>query len=131
LHLSISGRLPVEWIPEPEVRVALYARLARIEESSALDALEEELEDRFGPLPREAEALVALVRVGCLARAANLARIDAGPGGIALTPRAGGFAGDPDALGLVVKNDRLILPEKIENEVRRLDRVRTLLEAIL
>ncbi|WP_116090833.1 TRCF domain-containing protein [Sphingomonas crusticola] len=130
LHLSLSGRLPDEWIPEPEIRVALYARLARIEDGAALDALEEELEDRFGALPPDAEALIAVVRIGCLARSARLARIDAGPGGIALTPRRD-FAGDPDGLGLVAKNDRLILQERIEDEHARLHRVREVLEAMV
>ncbi|WP_420137643.1 helicase-related protein [Sphingomonas sp.] len=130
LNLGLSGKLPEDWIPEPEVRVALYTRLARIEDNAALDALEEEMADRFGALPAEAEALIALARIGCLARAANVARIDAGPGGIALTPRRGGFAGDADALGLVSKKERLILEEKIADETARLQRVRTLLESV-
>ncbi|WP_174292169.1 helicase-related protein [Sphingomonas bacterium] len=130
LHLGLAGRLPAEWIPEPEIRVALYARLARIEDSAAVDAIEEELADRFGPLPPEAEAAITLVRIACLARGADIARIDAGPAAIALTPR-GEFAGDAKALTLVAKNDRLILAERIEDVQVRSRRVRELLEAML
>ena len=40
-------------------------------------------------------------------------------------------AGDPAALGLMRKNDRLILSERIEDERDRLDRVRTMLESLV
>ena len=129
VNVGVAGCLPAAWIPEVEVRVALYARLARITDSAALDALEEELEDRFGALPAEAEALIQRARVRCLARAAMIGRIDAGPAAIALTPRHG-FSGDAEAAGLIAKKDRLILNERIEDVRSRLGRVRTLLEEL-
>ena len=129
LNLGLAGRLPETWIPEPEIRVALYARLAKVEEGAALDTIEEELADRFGALPPEAETLLALVRVRTLARATGIARIDAGPGAIALTPRKG-FAGDLAALGFAEKKDRCVLPERIEDDHARLTRVAELLESL-
>ncbi len=71
----------------PTSRLPLYVRLARAADSAALDSLEEELIDRFGALPPEAETLLAMLRIGMLARHAGIARIDAGPAAIALTPR--------------------------------------------
>jgi transcription-repair coupling factor (superfamily II helicase) len=130
LNIGFEGRLSSEWIPEPEIRIALYARLARIEEVATVDTLEEEIADRFGPLPGEAQVLIALARIRCLARAAEIARIDAGPAAIALTPR-GGFTRDTDALGLVAKDQRLVLAERIDDADRRLDRLRELLEALV
>ena len=37
LNIGAAGTLPAEWIPDPEMRVGLYARLARIEDTAALD----------------------------------------------------------------------------------------------
>ena len=129
LNLGLAGRLPESWVPEVELRVSLYARLARAEDAAAIDALHAELEDRFGALPPEAETLFALARIRGMAAAARIARIDAGPGAIALTPRAD-FAGDGEATGLIPKGDRLILAERIEDAAERLARVEALLEAL-
>lgn len=86
LRLGAAGRFPADWIPEEEVRLALYLRLARLENGAALDELRAELVDRFGELPPEAEALLGATQVRMLARAAGVRRIDAGPAAIAITP---------------------------------------------
>ncbi|GAA4002392.1 helicase-related protein [Sphingomonas humi] len=86
LRLGTAGRLPATWIPEEEVRLSLYLRLARLEDSGELEALRAEMADRFGELPVEAEALLDAAQVRLLARAAGVRRIDAGPAAIAITP---------------------------------------------
>jgi transcription-repair coupling factor (superfamily II helicase) len=78
LQLGLTGRLPESWIPEEEVRINLYARIARLSSGAELDALAEELEDRFGSLPEEAHMLLELSRLRQLARLARIARVDAG-----------------------------------------------------
>jgi transcription-repair coupling factor (superfamily II helicase) len=128
LHLGLAGRLPETWVPEIEVRLMLYGRLARIEDEAALDAFEEELEDRFGTLPDEARLLVDMVRLRLLACAAAVAKVDAGPAAIALTPRAG--AEVPAMGGLVEKNGRWIVADRIEDPAERLTRVREVLEMV-
>lgn len=128
LHLGIAGRLPEEWIPETEVRLMLYGRLARIEDEGVLDAFEEELEDRFGTLPEEAQLLVDLARIRLLAQAAAVAKVDAGPAAIALTPQASGTA--PAMDGLTEKNGRWILSARIDDAGERLTKVRDVLETV-
>ena len=129
LHLGLEGVLPAAWIPDEELRVSLYARLARMERAEALDAFEAELEDRFGALPAEAATLLAVARVRLAAREHEVARIDAGPGAIALTPRPR-VAFDAVAAGLAAKGDRLLLAERIEDPVARLDAVAALLDRL-
>ncbi len=129
LHLGIAGSLPSDWIPEDDVRVALYGRLSRLSEMPALDAFEAELEDRFGALPPAAEALLAVARLRVLACGARIARIDAGPAAIALTPRPD-FAGDAAAAELERKGDRLLLRTAIEDPAGRLQPISELLEKL-
>ena len=129
LNLGVEGRWPEEWVPEVETRITLYARLARVADAGELDAFVAEVEDRFGPPPPEARALLEIAAVRLAAAAARIARIDAGPAAIALTPRRD-FAGDPAAAGLVAKGDRLLLAERIEDARERLDRLRDVLEAL-
>jgi transcription-repair coupling factor (superfamily II helicase) len=126
LHLGVLGRFPERWIPEEEVRINLYIRLARTASGAALEALRDELEDRFGTLPPEAEALLRSARIRLLAREARIERIDAGPAAIALTPRRG-FKGKAPAVEK--KGDRLLLKERIEDEAERLARIGELLES--
>jgi transcription-repair coupling factor (superfamily II helicase) len=128
LHLGLAARLPEDWIPEEEIRVNLYARIARLASPGELDALAEELEDRFGSLPPEAQSLISLAQVRQLARAARIARIDAGPGAIALTPRPD-FAAQAEELEQ--KGDRLLLQERIDDPRERLARLRALLEELV
>ncbi|MEG3176408.1 TRCF domain-containing protein [Sphingomonas sp. RB3P16] len=129
LHLGVAGSLPEDWIPEADVRVALYGRLSRLTEMRALDAFEAELQDRFGALPDAAQALLAVARLRMLARAARIARIDAGPAAIALTPRPD-FDGDADAAGLEAKGDRLLLREASDDAGAQLGRIEALLEML-
>ena len=77
--------------------------------------------------PPPAEALLTRARIGLLARAARIARIDAGPAAIALTPGED-FTGDTEALGLESRNGRLLLKQPGEGE--RAAQVLQLLEAL-
>jgi transcription-repair coupling factor (superfamily II helicase) len=55
----------------------LYKRLANCDDEPALNALREELIDRFGPLPDPARALVDCHRLRILGKPLGIARIDA------------------------------------------------------
>ena len=128
LNLELGGRLPESWIPDDEVRLALYGRLARLEGAAALDGFEAELEDRFGALPDEAARLLATARIRLLARAAGVVRIDAGPAAIAFTPRRAGEVATIE--GLEEKGDRLIARTAIAETADRAREVERLLEAM-
>ena len=128
VNLGMTGHLPAGWIPEEGLRLALYARLARIEEPAMLDAFEEELEDRFGALPEDASHLVDGVRLKLLAGFAGVARIDAGPAAIAYTPvdRNADWA---DA-GLERRGDRWIDARAMPDTAERLAAIRETLGAL-
>lgn len=129
LQLGVDGRLPETWIADEELRVTIYARLARTMDGEALDALEDELEDRFGALPDEACTLLTVARLRVDARAAGIARVVAGPAAIALEPR-GQVTIDAAAHGLEAKDRRLLLREAIEDPHARLERTAALLRAL-
>jgi transcription-repair coupling factor (superfamily II helicase) len=117
INIGSGGTLPAEWIPDADIRLGLYVRLARTGEENGLEAFAEELEDRFGPLPEAAQTLLSSARVAILARAAAIARVDAGPAAIALTPRhdcKANFAG----ADLSEKEGRWLLKERIPDEER-------------
>ncbi|MBV1688472.1 DEAD/DEAH box helicase [Novosphingobium sp. G106] len=128
LNIGSCGAIPDSWVPEADLRLALYVRLARIDDEAGLDAFEDELADRFGPLPAQAQVLLEHAKLRPSARAARVARVDAGPAAIALTLRLD-FAGNASLAGLALKNGRLLLSETIPEEAR-LERVQVLLETL-
>lgn len=115
LNIGQGGMLPESWIPEADIRLSLYARLSRIEDTVDLDALEDELIDRFGPLPQETEYLVNRARISLAARALHIARIDAGPAAIALTPRRVSTA-DFAGAGLELREGRYLLRDEASEQ---------------
>jgi transcription-repair coupling factor (superfamily II helicase) len=129
LNLGVTGRLPENWIPEEDVRINLYLRIARLTDAAATQALADELEDRFGVLPPEAARLLATAHARRLACEARIARVDAGPAAIALTPRPD-FQGDQAAAGLKKKGERLLLRTVTESDEARLAATVRLLEAL-
>jgi transcription-repair coupling factor (superfamily II helicase) len=130
LNLEAAGCLPEDWIPEADLRVNLYVRLARTAAPGDLDALAQEMEDRFGTTPDAARQLLALVRARHLCRAAKVARIDAGPAAIALTPRPDFDDAAAERHDLVRKGDRFLLPLATEPGDARIAAVVDLLERL-
>ena len=59
--------IPEEYVADLSVRLALYRRLAEIEDEQAIDEFAAELVDRFGKLPQEVEHLLQVVAIKILA----------------------------------------------------------------
>ncbi|KQT57619.1 DEAD/DEAH box helicase [Methylobacterium sp. Leaf456] len=83
VRVGLSGRVPADYVPEPEIRLSLTTRLLRLRARTELDALRDEVEDRFGTPPEAVEALFTLgsLRIGCLSL--GIVRLSGGPQGIA------------------------------------------------
>ena len=90
--------IPEDYVADLPVRLALYRRLAEIEDEREIDAFGAELADRFGPLPEEVEHLLQIVAIKALCRRANVEKIDAGPKGAVLSFRDNTFA-NPEGPG--------------------------------
>ena len=58
-----SGFIPEHYIPQEDVRITLYRRLMNTRSPDELEALTEEMRDRFGPLPEDVSYLVGLLGV--------------------------------------------------------------------
>jgi len=111
LHVELAGRILEAYVPEPNLRLVLLRRLARLTDAETLAEFMDELADRFGPLPAETADLLTVQRLRILARAAGIARVDAGPQACALTPAdLARLLALAKASGGTVKEDRILLP---------------------
>ncbi|HEX2115117.1 MAG TPA: TRCF domain-containing protein [Alphaproteobacteria bacterium] len=84
IELGIGGAIPASYVAEPEQRIALYRRFAAARSLADVEALAEEIDDRFGDPPREVHVLLAVCRLRATARNAGIAEIKGGPGGVAI-----------------------------------------------
>jgi transcription-repair coupling factor (superfamily II helicase) len=62
-----SASLPHTFVTEPQHRIEIYRKLAQANEKSALEGLQKELRDRFGPLPAAVELLLQVAELKILA----------------------------------------------------------------
>jgi len=61
--LDRPAHLPDGYVPDDDVKLDLYRRLARSGSSGDIDGLRDEMRERFGPLPTEAETLLDMARL--------------------------------------------------------------------
>jgi transcription-repair coupling factor (superfamily II helicase) len=61
-----AAHLPDDYVPDPDAKLDLYRRLARALEPGEITRLREELRDRFGLLPPEAERLLFVAELRAL-----------------------------------------------------------------
>jgi transcription-repair coupling factor (superfamily II helicase) len=93
--------IPEEYVADLPVRLALYRRLAEIEDESEIEPFAAEMSDRFGKLPPEVEHLMQIVAIKTLCRKANVERIEAGPKGAVVSFRDNTFANPERLVGFI------------------------------
>ncbi len=64
--LDLPAHLSDAYVPDEAVKLELYRRLARAEAPSEIQAVREELRDRFGPLPDDAQRLLLVSELRAL-----------------------------------------------------------------
>jgi len=78
-HVSRStslASLPHAYVPEPQHRIEIYRRLAQATDKAALEKLQKELRDRFGPLPPAVELLLQVAELKILASEKSVTSIE-------------------------------------------------------
>jgi transcription-repair coupling factor (superfamily II helicase) len=77
INLHFPALLPASYCGDVHERLVLYKRFANCGSAEELEAMQEELVDRFGDLPPAARALIESHRLRILGRALGVARVDA------------------------------------------------------
>jgi transcription-repair coupling factor (superfamily II helicase) len=78
INLRAPALLPDAYCPDVHERLTLYKRLANCEDEDELRGMQEELIDRFGEMPMQAQALIETHRLRIAARPLGVAKLDAG-----------------------------------------------------
>ncbi|GGC56577.1 transcription-repair-coupling factor [Siccirubricoccus deserti] len=128
--LGVDAYVPTDHVPEEAQRVEVHARLARLlrdGDMPGVEALEDELEDRFGPPPEPLRGLFALARISVRCRRLGIARIEVGPSAAAATLRQPPAETPP---GLELRNGRLLQRRETTDAAQRVAAAEALLAAL-
>ena len=119
INLHAPALLPDAYCGDVHTRLSLYKRLASAQRAEQIDALLDEITDRFGRLPPQGQTLFDVHRLRVLARSYGVSKIDAGDKATAIT-----FVANPPIdplriIELVQKNRHIKL---VGNERLRIER---------
>ncbi|WP_255434467.1 transcription-repair coupling factor [Auritidibacter ignavus] len=75
VELPVNAHLPHDYVPGERLRLEAYRNLAQAHDDQAIEAVIDELKDRYGDLPEPAENLVAVARLRNVARGHGISEI--------------------------------------------------------
>ncbi|MFN3846595.1 MAG: transcription-repair coupling factor, partial [Paracoccaceae bacterium] len=128
LNLGLPVMIPEDYVTDLDVRLGLYRRLSGLTTKVELEGFAAELIDRFGPLPKEVNTLMLIVRIKAMAKRAGISRIDAGPKGATIqfhNDKFGNPAGLVDfikaeGVGAKVQGNKIVLLRDWKSDADRI-----------
>jgi len=82
VEMRFAAYLPDDYVGDPQQKMDLYRRVARIRRAEACDRLRDEFKDRYGPLPPSVEHLLAIQQLRIRAGAQGIDEIKGGRQGL-------------------------------------------------
>ncbi|MGZ5181335.1 MAG: transcription-repair coupling factor [Ramlibacter sp.] len=119
INLHAPALLPEDYCGDVHLRLSFYKKLATAKTTDQIDGLLEELVDRFGKMPPQAQNLVDVHRLRVLARPYGVVKVDAAPGVTHITFRPNPPIDPLRIIELVQKNRHIKLAG---NEKLRIER---------
>jgi transcription-repair coupling factor (superfamily II helicase) len=128
LNLGLPVMIPEDYVTDLDVRLGLYRRLSGLGTKVELEGFAAELIDRFGPLPKEVNTLMLIVRIKAMAKRAGISRIDAGPKGATIQFHNDKFANPAglvdfikaEGVGAKVQGNKIVLMRHWKTEADRI-----------
>lgn len=138
INLHTPALLPENYCRDVHARLSLYKRLSSATTFEQVDAIMEEIADRFGQLPPPVHALIDTHRLRILSHRYGITRIDAGPEAISIQFKPNPPV-DAGKIILLIQSerhiqlagqDRLRVVQKTEDAHERMQVVRDLLQKL-
>ena len=85
INLHSPALLPDDYCGDVHLRLSFYKKLATTKTTDQVDALLEEIVDRFGKLPAQVQTLIDVHRLRVLAKPYGVVKVDASPAVITIT----------------------------------------------
>jgi len=128
LNLGVPVMIPETYIPDLDIRLGLYRRLSSLTTKVELEGFAAELIDRFGPLPKEVNTLLLIVRIKAMCKRAGIRRLDAGPKGATIQFHGDRFANPAGLVDFLkaqggaarVNGTKIVLSGEMKTEAERI-----------
>ena len=75
LDLDYSGFIPNSYIEESVEKMEVYKKIASVQNDEELAGINQELEDRYGPLPEEVQNLIAIADIRAMSKKLHVSKI--------------------------------------------------------
>ncbi|HUU81214.1 MAG TPA: transcription-repair coupling factor, partial [Acidobacteriota bacterium] len=85
ISVDIPAFLPGDYVIDTDIRLNLYRRLSCLCEKSELEAMADEINDRFGPPPQEVKNLLGVMSIRLLLKEMRINRLDVSNNSLTLT----------------------------------------------
>ena len=105
INLHLPALLPADYCGDIHERLMLYKRLASAEDSETLQGLQEELIDRFGPLPEPVRTLIETHRLRLSVKPLGVQKLDATTEGVSIQLRTDSPI-DPGRVIVLIQKDK-------------------------
>jgi len=119
INLHAPALLPDDFCGDVHLRLSFYKKFATAKTTEQIDTLLEEIVDRFGKLPPQAQTLVDVHRLRVIAKPYGVVKVDAAPGMISITFKKNAPIDPMKIIGLIQKNKHIKL---VGNEKLRIER---------
>ncbi len=119
INLHAPALLPSDYCGDVHLRLSFYKKLATAKNADQIDALLEELVDRFGKLPSQAQTLMDVHRLRVIAKPYGVVKVDAAPGVITITFKKNPPIDSMKIIQMIQKNKHIKLAG---NEKLRIER---------
>jgi transcription-repair coupling factor (superfamily II helicase) len=119
INLHAPALLPDDYCGDVHLRLSFYKKLATAKNTDQIDALLEEIVDRFGKLPPQAQSLIDVHRLRVIAKPYGVVKVDAAPGVITITFKKNPPIDQMKVIQLIQKNKHIKLAG---NEKLRIER---------
>ena len=138
INLHAPALLPGDYCGDVHLRLSFYKKLATARSNEQIDALVEEIVDRFGKLPTQAQTLIDVHRLRVLSAPYGVQKVDAAPGVIHITFRPNPPIEPMAIIGLIQKNrhiklagnDKLRIERALPDPTARAHLVRDVLRSL-
>ncbi len=108
INLGTPVLIPERFVPDLNVRLGLYRRIAGLVDQAEIEGFAAELVDRFGTLPQEVENLLQIVAIKRLCRDAGVEKVEAGPKGAIVSFHQDQVANPEALIGFIQEQAGLI-----------------------
>ena len=85
INLHAPALLPDDYCGDVHLRLSFYKKLATAKNADQIDALLEEIVDRFGKMPAQAQTLIDVHRLRVISQPYGVVKVDAAPGVITIS----------------------------------------------